>query len=342
MVAAPDPSASAAPRPSPEPGGAASPAPPPAAAAAEAAYNRKTVEAQPDPGDFQPALLLPLLARPAPLHYALTTRWEERVDGEVRRTIIQKTLTLTSAAQGQSLLLTLTTAPPTLRKPDPTPLEEIMLVLAALYRRLVLRTSRAGQILELVNYEELLSGWEAIKQQLAARAGAGEPDAITASLLAAAEEQLRRPEQVLASLRYDYAYYFLFKNIYYQRFESSSRYGQPAEFPRFFAGASLHFCERMALERPTAPGHATLRFRGGPDEARLDRAAVAREVAAGLFPAQPPAARPLPDPAALAFAYEATYEVEAATGWPVAIEARVNCRSPAGYAKEYDLTISRL
>ncbi|WP_223654461.1 hypothetical protein [Hymenobacter psoromatis] len=339
-LAASDPSdLSATPPPFPKPAVAA-PAYPPAADPTEADYNRKTVEPQPNSGDFR-SVVLPLLAQPEPVYYVLTARWEERVHREIRRTIIKKALTLTSSFQGQYLLLTLTTAAPTLRKPDPTPLEEIVLLLAALYQRLVLRITRTGQILELVNYEELLQSWAGIKQQLRARAGGGEPDTITAALLTAIEEQLRHPEQVLASLRYDYAYYFFFKNIYYQRFESNFRYGQAAEFPRFFAGTSLYFHERMTLALPTAPGRTSLSFRGELDEAQTDRAVVAWEVAAGLLPAQDPATRPLPDPAALAFAYAATYDVDAVTGWPLAIEARVNCCNPAGYAKEYDLTITR-
>ena len=113
-------------------------------------------------------------------------------------------------------------------------------------------------------------------------------------------------------------------------------YGQQRAFPHFLPDTALHFHERLELG---APGQATVLVHGWLDEARTDRAAVARqaETALGLM-----GLVAAPDPAALAFDYRARYELNAATGWPVAVAATIGCQSPAGYAKEYDLTIQQV
>lgn len=292
-----------------------------------------------NPGPFQLPVRLALQAHPQALPYAVTARWEERRLGEVTRTIVQKQLTLSSIGYGPNLLTTWTTAPPLLRKPDLLALEEIVLLLAGIYQQLVIETSAAGEFLALANHAEIEAAWAAIEQELVARYG--EADALTTALRTAVAAQVRTPALLLGSLRHDYAYHLLVANLYQQRFESGLGYGQRRSFPHFLAGTALHFHERLELGVPAGPGRATVLVSGQLDEQRTDRAAVAQQVAAALALAGPVAA-PAPDPAALTFGYRASYDLDVATGWPVAVAATISCQSPAGYAKEYDLTVQQL
>ncbi len=306
----------------------------------------RTPTPRPSRGEpLQLPVRLMLSPLPQPVAYTATTRWEERLGKEVKRTIVTKHLTLGAAPEpaGPGIVLTLATAPPALRGPDRTPTEEVLLLLAGLYQHLVLRVSASGRVLALANEADIRRTWEEIKAALVARYGDDDP--LTASLRSALDAQLYLPGSVLASLRYDYAYELLVANLYQQRFESEAGYTQPKAFPQFFAGADLHFHECLTLGMPTAPNRVTLHLRGQPDEQRIDRLAVAEQVAAllSLGAEQQPANQPAVDPAGLEFSYCATYDVDAATGWPVTVEAVVNCRYPAAkFAKEYDLTIERL
>lgn len=304
------------------------------------AGSSRTVERLAHYGVFHLPVRLELRPPPHPLAYEVTTRWEERRYGEVARSVISKHLTLTGTYHGARLLLSWTTAPPTLRKPDLLPLEEIMLLLAGIYRHLVIETSPAGQRLAVANHAEIIATWADIKQELLARYG--EADALTASLRAAVEAQVQDPARLLDSLHHDYSHSLLVANLYQQRFESGFCYTQARAFPHFLADTAVCFQEQLTLGEPTVPGRATLHLRGRLDEDRTDRAAVARQVAALLALSPNPAPVGPPDPATLTFAYHATYDLDLATGWPVSVAATVTCQSPAGYTKEYDLTVQQL
>ncbi|MGI4971303.1 MAG: hypothetical protein ACRYGH_20350, partial [Janthinobacterium lividum] len=198
-----------------------------------------------NPGVFQPSVRLALHACPQPLRYEVATRWEERRQAEVTRTIVQKQLTLSSITHGPHLLTTWATAPPRLRKPDLLALEEIVLLLAGLYQRLVVELSTAGEFLALANHAEVVEAWAVIEQELLQRYG--EEEELIAALRAAVEAQVQEPALLLSSLRHDYAYRLLVANLYQQRFESGLGYTQPQSFPHFLAGTALHFHERLEL-----------------------------------------------------------------------------------------------
>ena len=280
---------------------------------------------------------LALLAHPQPLRYDVATRWEARRHGEVARTLVQKQLTLSGHAHGENLLVTWATTPPLLRKPDLLAMEEIALLLAGLYQRLVIETGAGGAFLALANHAEVVATWARIKQELVARYG--EAEALTAALRTAVEAQVRDPALLLYSLHHDYAYHLLVANLYQQRFESGLGYGQARSFPHFLPDTALHFHERLELGVPAAPGRATVLVSGRLDEQRTNRLAVARQAETALALVGRVAAL---DPAALTFSYRARYDLDVATGWPVAVAATIACESPAGYAKEYDLTIQQL
>lgn len=319
------------------PASSAAPALTPAPAGRAAPARARPTERLANPGPFQLPVRLDLHAHPQPLHYDVTTRWEERRGNDVTRTIVHKQVTLSSVPHGTNLLLTWATAPPLLRKPDLLAMEEIALLLAGIYQKLVIETSAAGEFLTLANHAEILAAWAAIEQELLARYGAEE--ALTSALRAGVAAQVRDPAALLHSLRHDYAYHLLLGDLYGQRFESGLGYGQRRAFPHFLPDTALHVHERLELGAPGAPGRATVLVRGWPDEARTDRAAVARQAETALGLVGVVAA---PDPAALAFDYRASYDLDAATGWPVAVGATIGCQSPAGYAKEYDLTIQQV
>lgn len=319
----------------------AGPAPPPLAS-----FGPRAAQPHPNPGAVHPAVRLARQPIPAGgLRYALTSYWEERrASAAPQRTLLTKTLTLGWEAQpaGQALVDYRAEAP-RLRKPDLSAYERTLLVLADLYQHLVLRASPAGQLVAILNQEELRQTWATARAELTRRSGGGE-DEFTQLLVAGVEAQLAQPTAVLASLRFDYAFGLLFANLYQQRFESGWRYGQAQCFAHFLPDTDLWFAERLEVGAPAGPGRAALRVSGLLDAARTDLAAVAQQVDAALALAASPAGPPAPptDPAALRGTYEATYDLDAATGWPRLLEASVCCRAGEAYRKEYFLRLELL
>jgi hypothetical protein len=134
----------------------------------------------------------------------------------------------------------------------------------------------------------------------------------------------------------------LFANCYAQPYESGVRYAQPRHFARFFAEADLWLAERLTVAAPPAPGRVALCCAGGLDEARTDRAQLARSIDAAWAAADSATARPATDPAAVQAVYDATYDVDAATGWPRTVELSVRCRAGREYYKEYFLRLTQV
>ena len=293
---------------------------------------------------YATALALPvrLTLQPLPVGapYAVVSFWEERLPGQVQRTTLQKSIRVAATRQPQGELhVRYEAAPPVFQKPDVTSFERLLLLLADLYQHLELRVTPTGQVVDVLNTAQMQQTGEQVKATLVRRSG-GE-DEFTQLLLEGLDEQLRRPGAVLASLRLDYFFGFLLQNLYGQRFESGFRYGQARCFPQFFAGQDLWFWERLELALPTAPERVALRLRGQPDPARTNLAAVAQQLDAARQLLAPDAqAAPTP-PQALCLAYEATVELDAATGWPMSVEASVRCGVADGYGKEYFIRLEQ-
>ena len=304
---------------------------------APSAYVQRRAEPHPRPGAVMAPVRLEIGLLPTALDYVFSSYWEERpAGGATQRTGIEKCFRLNTVPHPTGLVLDYTvTAPPVLRKPDLSALERAVLLLADLYQHLELRLGANGQVLAVLNHPEVQQTWKRVQAELLNRAGGA--DAVTAQLLAGVAEQLAQPAGLLTSLRYDYLFAFLLKDIYQQRFEGELRYGQAQVLPRFFADADLWYWERLALMPAPAPGRVGLHLSGELDRARTDVLAVvqhlrdAHEALTGV-----PAAASA-HPADLRLAYEATYEVDAATGWPVRVEASVRCWLPNLYSKEYFL-----
>lgn len=309
-----------------------------------AAPPARRAERHPHPeGHGLPVRLALRATPPAGRRYALTSFWEARHADRVQRTTLEKVLTLHYAPVSAGLArLTYREAPPVLRKPDPSAFEKAVLLLASLYQHLELDVSPTGHLLALRNHAAVLEAWKAVEQELVRRSG-GDDD-VTQDLRAAVGPLLHDPANLLASLRYDYAFGWLLPDFYGQRFESGWRYTNPRRFGRFFAAADLWFTERLELGSAPAAGQATLHLRGPLDAARTDLAAVARQVdaeraAAGAIDL---ATDPATDPAVVSGAYEATYQLDQATGWPVTLDASVRCQAGAGYRKEYFFRLEQL
>lgn len=276
---------------------------------------------------------------PKGIVYALVTFWEERCLNVVKRTTIDKTITLHWALQAdERAILIYEAAPPVLDKPSLTTLEKALLLLASLYQRLEIDATSAGKLLALLNHAELLQTWQAVQDELVQRSG-GE-DEVTQILLKSVDAQLRHPEAILASLRHDYAFDFLLPDLYRQRFENDFSYEQAKEFPGFFTDTSLWFQEQLTVAAPAAAQQATLRITGLLDAARTDQANVARQVDAAFAAANLSGCATVVD--ALRGTYEATFNIDLATGWPLTVEVSVVCSAGNSYSKEYFLRFEQL
>lgn len=305
-----------------------------------AGYAPRRAEAHPYAVVLEPPTRLTLRALPTALSYTSLSFWEERVLGEVKRTTIEKDISLAATATPGHLRVAYTAAP-ALRKSDLSSFERVLLLLAGLYNHLELHVAPTGQLAAVGNQGEVQQTWARVKQELTQRSG-GEDD-FTQVLVAGLDAQLGRPGAVLASLRFDYFFGFLLQNVYGQQFESGVRYGQARCFPQFFSGADLWFWERLELAVPTAPARVAVRLTGILDAAQTNLAAVAQQVVAAQQLAPPAeSAQPVPAPEALRITYEATAELDAATGWPILVEASVRCGvADASYSKEYFIRIEQ-
>ncbi len=321
---------------------------------------RRQPEAYSAPGPFQ----LPAQAVMQPLATARSYRafsyWEERLGSEVRRTTLERTFRLTAAVHDGHLVVSYEADPPQLRKPNPSALEQVLLLLAGLYQQLELRLTPTGQLTEVLNQAAVTQTWQRIRQELIQRSG-GEDD-LTRTLLDGLDAALPRPGYLLASLRYDYLWLLLLGNHYQQQFEHGRRYGQPLAFAQFFPDTTLWFHDQLELTAPTLPGCVAWRCRGTLDTRRTDLPAVCGQLLVALYPedpdpgtdaatseaeasdvtaaAAPP--RPVFHPAEVRATYDATYELDAATGWPVLLDASVQCGIPGHYSKEYFLRLEYL
>ncbi len=308
--------------------------------AAEPPTGTRRAERHPYFAEFQlPTQVILRATPPAGVRYALTSFWEERHTGRVQRTTVEKELTLhyVPPATGPAHLIYLATDA-AIRKPDPTAFEKALVALAALYQHLELEVAPTGQLLALRNHAAILQTWQAVQQELVRRSGGA--DEITQLLLASVDDLLQNPAHFLVSLRRDYAFGWLLPDFYGLRLESGWRYTQPRCFARFFGGADLWFDERLELVSAPAVGPVTLRLHGSLDLTRTDLPAVARQVEAERLAAG--ATAPATDPTTVRGELEATYQLDQATGWPLALDASVYCQAGAEYRKEYFFRLEQL
>lgn len=313
----------------------------PAVATAPAGFAPRRAVPHPNPG----AGCLPVRLRrqptpPGGITYAVTTYWEERFGDRTRRDVLTQVLTVHAQAEGPAWVVRCEATPPRSSRPDLSALEQVLHRLAGLYHHLELGLTADGQPVALRNHAEVLASWQGLKQELTERSGG--TDAVTQLLLTDLEALLQQPDPLLASLRYYYLYGALFANCYGQLYESGVRYEQPRHFARFFADTDLWLAERLTVAAPPATGRVALRCDGGLDEARTDRARLARSIDAAWAAADSAPARPATDPATVQAVYDATYDVDAATGWPHSIELSVRCRAGQAYCKEYFLRLEPL
>lgn len=307
----------------------------------DSAFSSRVASARRPASGTAPPVRFRLAPTPAGgLAYQLVSYWEERCRTAAQRNTFTKTITLDwMRPTATTAHLTYRATTPTWQKPATSVLERALLLLADLYRHLELAAAPTGHLLALRNHADLLAAWQQVREELVRRSG-GE-DEITQILLTSLAARLQQPATVLASLRYDYAFAFLLPDFYEEPFSPHHWYEQPREFAHFFADTNLWFRERLevATPAPDTAGHYTLHLRGQLDESRTDLLAVAKRINEALqATGQPPPATPQPIQAN----FEATYLLDAITGWPVRTEIVVRCEAGSDYSKEYFLRLEQL
>ena len=191
-----------------------------------------------------------------------------------------------------------------------------------------MRVTYQGQVVALLNQPAIAATWQGLQAEL--RAWLGADSALLAAVAPGINQQVGTSGRLLTSLRYDYFYALLLRTP-----------GPERAYPEFVDATSLYFVEQETLALAPAPGQWSRLAAGRLDEARTDRAAVARQLDAALV-RQGHTASPTPA-TGLRFTSRTHTVGEVATGWPVTVESTLSCACPgSGYAKEYDLTIVRL
>lgn len=278
------------------------------------------------------------LRPPATARYAATLSWEAYAGGDYQLTTIGREVTLTVQPSGAGLAVEFAAGPPTLTKnQDPEPLEEFALRLAALYKRVRVQVAPTGELLALLNHEELLQNSRPLLAEL--RAATLADDQVTPALLDFAERQLRSPDSILGSLQQDYLYQTLLPGFYNRPLDNQT--ARPRQFVNFFDKTPLWFAEQATVLPDPATGQLRVRLHGALDRQQTNLAAVQAHLAAALQLAAPSGAAPeaLPTPH---FHYEATYTLAAATGLPQQAALTVYVRAGQLVNKEYNLTLTQL
>ncbi|MBF9219795.1 hypothetical protein [Hymenobacter ruricola] len=285
-----------------------------------------------------PPLPVTLTLRPAVAHYTATSRWEAYAAGDFQATTITKALRLQVHSLAEGLSVILETGPPSLRtSTDPEPLAELAQRLAALYARLELLLTPAGEVAALLNYDALRQAGEQVLAGL--RATTAPDDRVTTTLLDFTERQLASPAALLHSLQFDYLYQTLFPGLCRQPLGSPR---PPRRFAGFFDKTPLWFAEQVTMEPAVGTEPVGVRVHGPLDPQRTDLAAVQNHLANALQLAaagQAGQVGPLPTPH---FCYEATYGMEVGTGLPEHAELTVYARAGQLLNKEYHLTLARI
>jgi len=301
---------------------------------------QRQAQRQPHSTPLVTPVRLALLPLPASRRYSVVSYWEMRLPGlPVQRTSLAKTIELQATPEPSGALRVRYDAThPTFQQPDLTSYERVLVLLGRLYHHLELRVLPTGQIASLLNETGIKQEWAAVQEALVLRSGGR--DEFTKVLVQGVEQQLARPGAMVASLRLDYLFGFLWQNVYDQRFESQFRYEQQRCFPRFFAGTDLWFRERLELQ-PAIGGQVAFQLSGPLDASCTDVPAVHRQIIterenAGL-PSTPPAQL-----ANLRGEYTAVCHLDQSTGWPLTLEASVRCHADGVYSKEYFLRLEQL
>lgn len=301
----------------------------------EEVYNRKQAVPHPRSPLLNQQVTLTLQPTSTTAEYDVVAYWEERAEGLVTATVVDKVVRLDVTPKGAQLEFLLATPEARLKAPAAGALADSLGLLAGLYQTLVLRASASGRLLELVNHADVVRAWQDIKHELRRRHE--EEDAMTNAIIEDFDRQVLIPQSMFDSLPYDYFYPAFVKNVYAQRFETNSTYMQRKWFPQFFPAAGLCFQETMTLHPPETPESetVTLHFRGVLDAEQTPLAEIAQALETRL--ASAPAIRP----EELHCRYQATHELDKKTGLPVAIALTVACHCPNIYQKEYHLTVRR-
>lgn len=284
----------------------------------------------------------PHLVLPAqPTHYRVVSNWENYVNGAYQRSTIEKNLSLwvqQNEAGYAFEFQTTATRLATLR--DPEPLEEMALRLAALYNRVVVQADPAGQLVALLNQEEIGATWEQLAAEI--RASTLATDALTHTVLTFLGRQVQSSSRFLQSLRHDYLYQTLVLGCCGPPLPAAP--ARQRVFAQFFEGVPLCFAEHTSL-LPTLEGALpTMQLHGPLDEQKTDLPALKVLLEAALRQEQPArAAQQLPQQLpAPHFHYQATYLPAAATSLPMQAEVQVYARVGEFFNKEYNLTLTQL
>lgn len=291
------------------------------------------------PAAHMPHILEQAAALPAHLlletaEYAVTTQWQEYIQGTNTVTTVEKTLrvSLVSLTGAQDRAVLLESSLPALGQQEPSPLMEMLLLLAGLYQRLLIRLSATGQLVGLVNYDEVRSTWASIKRELHQRFGEGE---MTTGIIQDVDALLlnNNGQNLLDSLAHDYSYHALLRHTHAAGPQERQGHLQVRHFPQFYSGADLWFQETMPAA--AADEGVTFRLQGRLDLTRTNLASVAHAIQTQLGP-NPPAVQP----EQVRCSYEATHTV-GLRGLPEAIELVASSHYHDLYRKEYSLSVRR-
>ena len=233
---------------------------------------------------------LRLQPQPEAVAYAVAATWEEYVNGAYKTSTVQKQVSLGVRTGAEGYEVEIRTAPPAVAKQgDLEPLEQLALRLAALYERVVVDVSPTGELRDVLNHAQLLQTWETLRTSL--RESTTDDDVIIPKLVAAVDRQLADKANVRRSLRHDYVYETLVKNIYDVALAPGRLYARSRGFSRFFADVDLCFAEQLEVAPAEAAGHVRLTCTGKIDAQQTDVPAVHRAIES-LLRAEGPAAAP--------------------------------------------------
>jgi len=151
-------------------------------------------------------------AVPEEARYTVQVERSEFTGGPIRRTNLTMVLGLRILPYADNWQISLRAEAVELLKPDLTAFDKIALLVNRLYARLELEAAPTGELLRLLNHEEVGQRWPEIEQEL--RQKYPEPSDVLAALLHDVPQQLAYPDGLWDSLSYTYLYAALLGDFY--------------------------------------------------------------------------------------------------------------------------------
>jgi hypothetical protein len=187
--------------------------------------------------------------------YNIINTWVEKIHNTEETHRFLKKIKLFAALKKDYVEVIFTTEDIRIDKEDDDiiQMEHIALIMAKMYERVVIQFSLRGEIVDVLNLEEIQDNWHMAKEQLLIRNGNSPNDGITAYIIEAVDEEVKASKYIAQSLQHDYTYRLLLsgiKTLFYKQ-KQQQVFKDTMVYPSFFPEPidDIHMHEQCNIEQ---------------------------------------------------------------------------------------------